>query len=87
MAQMNLSTEKKLTYGLGELTCGCQGGGRGSGMAWEFGVSRCKLLYLDRMGTGDYIQSFVIQHDSRCFLMIKKVIYMYNWVTFTCNRN
>ena len=27
MAQMNLSTEKKQTHGLGEQTCGCQGGG------------------------------------------------------------
>ena len=26
MAQMNLSTEKKQTHGLGEQTCGCQGG-------------------------------------------------------------
>lgn len=41
---MNLSTEKKRTHGLGEQTCGCQGEGGGSGMDWEFGVSRCKLL-------------------------------------------
>ena len=45
MAQMNLSTEKKQTHGRGEQTCGCQGGG--SGMDWEFGVSRCKLLHLE----------------------------------------
>ena len=32
MAQMNLPTEKKQTHGLGEQTCGCQGGGGGSGM-------------------------------------------------------
>ena len=30
MAQMNLSPEKKQTHGLGEQTCGCQGGGSGS---------------------------------------------------------
>ena len=29
---MNLPTEKKQTHGLGEQTCGCQGGGGGSGM-------------------------------------------------------
>ena len=29
MAQMNLSTEKKQTHGLGEKTCGCQRGGVG----------------------------------------------------------
>ena len=44
---MNLSTEKKQTHGHGEQTCGCQGGGGGSEMDWEFGVSRCKLLHLE----------------------------------------
>ena len=29
---MNLSTEKKQTHGLGEQTCGCQGGEGGSGI-------------------------------------------------------
>ena len=31
MAQMNLPTGKKQTHGHGEWTCGCQGGGGGSG--------------------------------------------------------
>ena len=69
---MNLSTEKKQTYGLGEQTCGCQGGEGGSGMDWEVGVSRCKLLYLEWISnkvllysTGNYIQSLVIEHDRR----------------------
>ena len=35
---MNLSAEKKQTHGLEEQTCGCQGGGAGSGMDWEFGT-------------------------------------------------
>ena len=30
-----------------EQTCGCQGGEGGSGIDWEFGVSRCKLLHLE----------------------------------------
>ena len=47
MAQMNLSTEKKQTHGLGEKTCACQGGGGGSEMDWEFGVIRCKLLHFE----------------------------------------
>ena len=38
MAQMKLSTEKKQSHVLGEQTFGCQGGGRESGMDWEFGV-------------------------------------------------
>ena len=44
---MNLSTEKKQTPGHGEQTCGCQRGGGGSGIDWEFRVSRCKLLHLE----------------------------------------
>ena len=57
---MNLSTEKKQTHGLGEQTFDCQGGG--SGVDWEFGVSRCKLLPLEWISneillysTGNYI--------------------------------
>ena len=34
---------------LGKQTCGCQWQGVGSGMDWESGVSRCKLLYLERV--------------------------------------
>ena len=48
---MNLSIEKKQTHGLGALTCGYQGGGRGSGMDWEFGFSRCKLFHLEWIST------------------------------------
>ena len=44
---MNLSKEKKKIQGLGKQTGGCQGGGGGSGMDWEFGVRRCKLLHLE----------------------------------------
>jgi len=44
MAQLNLSTEKKQTHGHGEHTCGCHRAAGGSGMDWEFGVSRCKLV-------------------------------------------
>ena len=45
-----LPTEKKQIHGLGEQTCGCQAGGEGSGMDWEFGVSACKLLHLEWIG-------------------------------------
>ena len=36
---------RKETCGLGEQTCGCQGGG--SGKDWELGVNRCKLFHLE----------------------------------------
>ena len=69
---MNLFIEQKQTYRHGEQTCGCQrGGGRGSEMDWEFGVSRCKLLLLEWISNevllhaiaGNYIQSYVIECD------------------------
>ena len=44
---MNLSTEKKQTHGHGEQTHGCQRGQGGSGMDWELGVGRYKLLHLE----------------------------------------
>ena len=34
---MNLSTERKQMHGLGEQTCGCQGGEGGSGMDGSLG--------------------------------------------------
>ena len=63
---MNLSTKQKQT-------CGCQGGGgRGSGMDWEFGVNGCKLLHLEWISneillysTGNYIQSLGIDHNGK----------------------
>ena len=67
---MNLSAEQKQTHRHGEHTCGCQGGGGGRGMDWEFGVSRCKLLHLGWISNevllysnGNYIQSLGIDHD------------------------
>ena len=38
---------RKENHGLGEWTCGCQGG---RGMDWESGVDKCKLLHLEWMG-------------------------------------
>ena len=64
----------KQTHEHGEQTCGCQGGGGGEGseMDWEFGVSICKLLYLECISnevllysTGNYTQSLVMEHDGR----------------------
>ena len=45
MAQMNLSTERKIMDM--ENRRGYQAGGGGSGIDWEFGVNRCKLLPLE----------------------------------------
>ena len=40
----------KENHGLGKLTCSYQGGGGGSGMVWESGVNRCRLLRLEWIG-------------------------------------
>ena len=69
IAQMNLSI--KQTHRHREQICGCQGG-EGRGMDGEFGVSRCKLLHLERRSnevllhsTGNYIPSLGTEHDGR----------------------
>ena len=55
---------------------GCEGG-----MDWEFGISRCKLLYIEWVNkvllysTGNYIQYPVINHNGKEY---KNNVYMYN---------
>ena len=74
MAQISLSTEQKQTPRLREQTCGCQRGGErgGSGINWEFRVSRYKLLHIEGISNeflqdsrGSYSQSVGIDHDGR----------------------
>ena len=47
MKQMNLSTKQKPTHRHREHTCGCHWELGGIGLDWEFGVSRCKLSYIE----------------------------------------
>ena len=58
----------------------------------EFGVSRCKLVYLEWIGnevplysTGNYVQSLGIDLDGRQYK--KGNIYMDDWVTLLHSRN
>ena len=67
MAQVNLSV--KQIHRHGEQTCGCQEGGGGSGMYWELGVNRCRLLPLEWIrneihSTRDYVWSLMMEHDN-----------------------
>ena len=69
---MTLSTKQKQTRRHRIQTCGCQGEGGGSGMDWEFGVSKCKLLQLEWISnevlmysTGNYIQNLGTEHDGQ----------------------
>jgi len=61
MAQITLSTEKKIMDMENRLLV-AKGGGGGSGVNWEFGVNRYKLLTLECISneallysTGNYI--------------------------------
>ena len=88
---MNLSTEEKQTHSLGEQTCGCQGGGEGNEMDWEFGVSRCQLLHLEWISNevllysiGSYIQSPRIDHDENKYFKKTLCIYIYMTESHCC---
>ena len=68
-----------------EQTCGFQGGGLVvcEGMDWEFGISRCKLLFREWINikvplysTGNYIQYLVINHNGMEMNM-RKFSYIY----------
>ena len=66
----NKPSHRKETHGLGEQTCGCQQGWGGSGVDWELGVNRYKLLPLEWISneillcsTGNYVQSLMLEHD------------------------
>ena len=79
MAQMNLSTGKKL-MDLEAWIYSCQGEGGGSGMDWELGVDRCRLLPLEWMSNemllwsaGNSVWSLVVEHDN----VRKQNVYMY----------
>ena len=77
MTQMNLSMKQKQTHRLREQICGCpwEGGG-GGGMDWEFGISRCKLLYVwinNKVllySTGNYIQYPVINNNGKEYIYV-----------------
>ena len=50
MAQVNLSTEQKKTHRHREQTCDWKGGGGGgSEMDCESGVSKCKLVHKEQL--------------------------------------
>ena len=84
---MNLSTKQKWIYRRREQTCGCQGGGKVEGEKdWEFGISRCKLLYIGWISNkvplysiGNYIQFPGINHNGKEYL--KKKVHMCETVT------
>ena len=68
----DLFTKQKQTQRQREQTCGCQEVGHEGGIDWEFGVSRCKLVYTETINikvlqysAGNYIQYPVINHNGK----------------------
>ena len=60
-----------------------KGAGVGGRMEWEFGINRCKLLYIEWINnkvllysTGNYIQYPVINHNGKEYE--KECVYMYS---------
>ena len=67
---MNTATKQK--YRHRKQICGCQGEGVEGGKDWNFGISRCKLMYIGWINnkdllysTGNYIQYFVITYKGK----------------------
>ena len=81
---MNLSARQKQTQTRTDLWLP-RGEGVGGEMAWEVGVSRCKLLYTEQINnqvllysTENYIQRPLIIHNPKTsvfFKNIKKIVY------------
>ena len=70
MRKMSIPMKQKQTHRHREQTCGCQG--EGGAVDWEFGISRCKLLYIGWINgkvllysAGNYIQYPVINHNGK----------------------
>ena len=54
-----------------------KGEGHEGGMEWEFGISRCKLVYIRQINnkvllyrTGSYIQYPVINHNDKEYIHV-----------------
>ena len=69
---MNLFTKQKQTHRHRKQTYGYQRGRGWSGMDWEFGISRRKLLYREWInnkvllcGIGNYIQYLVTNYNGK----------------------
>ena len=68
MTQMNLCRKQKKTHTENRPVV-AKGEGHGGELHWEFGISKCKVLYTERINnkvllysTGSYIQYSVIKH-------------------------
>ena len=73
---MDLATGRKQIHGLGEQNCGCRGGGGGSGMDWESGVNRCKLLPLE------WISNEILLYSPGNYEVVGSIPGLAQWVKY-----
>ena len=92
MTQMNLSTKQKETHSIENRLVVAKGEGGGGGKDWEFGVSRCKLVYIGRINnkvlTAEHRELYSISCDKP--LMGKKMKHnkcRYNGVTLLYSKS
>ena len=65
---MNLSMKEKWTLRHRKQICGCLRERGREGKDWEFGISRCKVLFIGWISnkvTGNYIQYPVINNNGK----------------------
>ena len=81
---MNLSMKQKQNHGHGEQTSGFQGERGSSRDGVEGWVSRCKLLYIERIeskallySTDNYIRYPMINHSGKEYLEKALCVYIY----------
>ena len=89
MAQMNLSTEQKVTHQHGEHICSCQGEGERVGWIGSLGFVDVNSLDLEWISnevllysTGNCIQWLVMEYDGRYYE--KKNVYIFITGSFCC---
>ena len=76
MTQINISMKQKQPHRHREQTCGCQSkGGADRGKHREFGITRCKPIYIGwttspTVCAGNYIQYPAISHDEKAYIYI-----------------
>ena len=81
--------KQKETYRYRKQTCGCPGEAGWGKDEWKVGVSKCKLLYIERLNnkvllysTGNYIQYLMKNHNGKeCF---KKNVHIHVTESICC---
>ena len=92
MTHMNLSTKPETDSQTENRLVVAEGVGGGGETEWEFGISRCKLVYVEWItnrfllySTGTNIQYPIINHNGKEYNIYMH--YIDNWITLLYSRN